>query len=487
MLPSELKKAISSLQSAIDSQEKVSLAFFADKLHKTAEIHPYDQTIGQMSLVVDRMNAGNRIFISRAEVKDLYNKLYSRNTKFAQLFSDEMGLENQSAEPVVSATEESYKEFDIYQDTDKTLLAGLTSAFDPTATVYSTEIAKEAENTVALECAYPGLVPTVKAISGDANCVVVQASYPTSKGAATFYVPVEMDGKNASTPSYFMGRDGSHYISKVSIAKYVDSFFSKAGSFGNSEVGEALVEVLEPEVSSSAVESFASQLSTAKGIASYQHGDKVEQGRNIIAARLNSFGKRSAQIKVLDASSDSITYGVKCDGVAFKVPVKIESGRLMEPNIILCKGSIESFSADGIGQLELADQTDNQVAALVSPVFDLKPSELVEVVREAAASENYAKAEDALNVLQNSGDEQAYRVAFIEFANALGGVKKESEVSNCSRVIKTANSNQPVCSHLNLPVDKVYQDKNGDCRPLSRKAHNDIYEGAVFMNSKIFQ
>jgi hypothetical protein len=177
MLPSELKKALSTLQSALDSHEKIALAFFSEKLHKTSAHYPEDQTIGQMALVVDKMNAGNRLFISRAEVKDLYKKLYSYNTKFANLFAEELGVEA-AEEAAPSKTEEQYQEFDIYQGTDKTLLAGLTSAFDPTATVFSASASKDAENTVAMECGFPGMVPAVKSISGDANCVVVQATYP---------------------------------------------------------------------------------------------------------------------------------------------------------------------------------------------------------------------------------------------------------------------------------------------------------------------
>jgi hypothetical protein len=51
MLPSELKKAISNLQSALDGHEKIALAFFAQKLHKSGAENPEDQTINQMSLI----------------------------------------------------------------------------------------------------------------------------------------------------------------------------------------------------------------------------------------------------------------------------------------------------------------------------------------------------------------------------------------------------------------------------------------------------
>jgi hypothetical protein len=480
MLPSELKKAISNLQSALDGHEKIALAFFAQKLHKSGAENPEDQTINQMSLVVDRMNADNRLFISRAEVKDLYNKLYSRNTKFKEIFADELGLEGPAA-PVASRTEEKFQEFDIYQDTDKTLLASLTAAFDPTAHAFS----KEAEKVVAMECSFPNLEPVVKAVSGDENVVVVSATYRTPQGNASFYVPVELFNKRATTPSFFNGSDGQHYISKKSITNYVTKQFTKVGSYGNESVGESFAEMLEPQLDAEEVESFASKLSSAKGIAVFQHGELAEHGRRVISQKLASFGKRSHQVNVLEASTNSITYGVSCDGVAFKVPVTVENGRLQEPTVILCKGSIESFTSDGVQNLQSSELTDNKIAATVSPLFTLKASDLVETVREATEEGNYAKAEDALNVLANMDDAKAYRVALEEYTNGLSNVKKESSTTTCSRIVKTANSTQPVCGHLNLPLNKVYQDKHGDCRPNSRKGMEDSNEGAYFMNSKI--
>ncbi len=485
MLPSELKKAISTLQSALNGHEKIYLAVFAEKLHKSGMTNPEDQTINQMSLVVDRMNAGNQLFISRAEINELYNRLYSHNTKFKQIFADELGLEVPAA-PAPSRTEETYQEFDIYQDTDKTLLASLDAAFNPGAHAFSNEAAHEAEKVVAMECSFPSLEPVVKAVSGDENVVVVAATYRTPQGNASFYVPVEMFNKRATIPSFFTGKDGQHYISKKSIANYVSGFFAKFGSHGNESVGEAFAEMVEPEVNAEEVESFASQLSSAKGIATFQHGELAERGRRVISQKLASFGKRSHQVNILEASTNSITYGVSCDGVAFKVPVSVENGKLHEPAVILCKGSIESFTAEGVQNLQRSELTDNQVAAVVSPLFALKASDLVETVRQATEEGNYAKAEDALNVLANMDDAKAYRVAFEEYTTGLSALTKEAApVTKCSRIVKTANSTQPVCGHLNLPLNKVFQDKHGDCRPMTRKGMEDSYEGASFMTSKI--
>ena len=68
--------------------------------------------------------------------------------------------------------------------------------------------------------------------------------------------------------------------------------------------------------------------------------------------------------------------------------------------------------------------------------------------------------------------------------SGLSGVKTAE--TKCSKMIKSAVSEYPVCSHTGLPINKVYQDKDGHCRPLFRKGMDETYEGATFINAKIF-
>lgn len=489
MLPFELKQALSSLQSILDSHEKISLASFSKKLDKVAEMNPQDITIGQMVRVVDAMNSGGeRLVISRAEVRDLYKKLYTTSSKFATYFADELGIEKE-AEQAPSITETEFTPYDVYSANDQAFASELSSLIDPVSTSYSPEAAKDAVAVVATECSYPGLVPVVQIIGGNAEEITVSASYTTPAGIATIQVPVEVIGKRASVPSYFTGKDGSHYISHKSVLGYVRGYFRKAGSFAGVEVAAPVFQIESAE-DKEAVESFAMELETPKGVATFQHGELVEAARRVITAKMRGMGKRSAQIRVLDSSDSGITYGVSCSGIAFKVPVKIEAGRMKEPSIIVCRGSVESFDAAGIASLQRESLTDVGVAAAVSPLFDLKPTDLVETVREAASEGNYSKAEDALNVLSESGDAEAYGTAFAEYSAALSGVKKTASttgaIHTCSRIVRNANSTQPLCGHLNIPLHKVEQDKNGDCITKHQKQVMDSNQGTLFMTSKVF-
>ncbi|CAN5951420.1 unnamed protein product [Sphagnum jensenii] len=383
------------------------------------------------------MNDKNQLFITRAELKSLYNDFYTTATSFPYYFAEELGIEK-TAEEVSSPTQTEFTPIDTYAGNDQAFVSELTSLFDPTATSYSKEAAKDAENIVAMECSYPGMVPTVKTMEGNGTEIVVSASYTTPKGVATISVPVEISGKKASgMPSYFKGKDGrSHYLSRKSVANYIKSSFDKASSY-DAEVGAPIYDV-EIKQDPNAVNAFSLELETPMGVAQFEHGNLVEAGRRIITAKMRQMGKRSAQVKVLDSSKEGITYGVGCNGIAFKVPVKIESGKLMDPAIILCKGSIEQFDAAGVASLQKNQLTDSGVAAAVSPLFDVKPSDLVETVREAANEGNYVKAEDALNVLSESGDEKAYSTALAEYSAVLSGIsmseKKAHELKHLDKM-----------------------------------------------------
>lgn len=488
MLPTELKKAISVLQSALNEHNKISIAHFSNKLNKISEQYPEDQTINQMSLIVNRMNSGNKLFISQPEVKELYRRLYSHNTKFASFFHEELGIEAEK-EPAPSITEQKYEELDIYAGLDNELKNQLSTSFDPQFKPFSAEIGKQAEVATELECTFQDLEPKVKAVSGNSECVIVEAKYQTPKGKVSVYVPVEFAGENAVVSGYFQGKDGTHFISKASIAKYVDSYFDKVGSHGNVEVGEE-VAFVEEEQNTAEIEQFASKLSTAKGIAVFQHGDNVEKARRLISKKMVGFGKRAHQVNVLDANENGITFGIKCQNLAFKVPVKVESGRVVEPEFLLCNGGIEEFTADGLANLSSDTATDNQIMAAVSPMFELTEADLVDTVSKAASDGNYARAEDALNVLAMREDGGAYRVALSMYQAALSAgtdMKKEASVKHkCSRIVKSANSTQLLCGHLNLPLNKTFVDGSGDCRPNHAKNSEINKEDIYFMNSKIF-
>jgi len=81
----KISKLINSVANTLENNEKIALPLFSTKLQKFAEEYPHDATIVSMSSIVKKL-AHKQSCITRGEVRDLYKRLYSRNTKFANFF-----------------------------------------------------------------------------------------------------------------------------------------------------------------------------------------------------------------------------------------------------------------------------------------------------------------------------------------------------------------------------------------------------------------
>jgi len=229
------------------------------------------------------------------------------------------------------------------------------------------------------------------------------------------------------------------------------------------------------------------------GIASFNLGeDKVKMARDLVARRLLSLGSKNPQVTVSDSNQNTVFYAVSLDSgkVAFTVPVKIEGGKVKQPEVIVCQGSVNSFDSKSINNLYSNNITDYKAAAVASPNYGLKKNELIDNIRASVKEGNLAKAEDALNVLASSGDTKAYASGFKVYASGLKGEKVEDITShpmyNSNDFYVTASSSMPISKQTGLPINKIYIDENGNHRPLYRRNINENYEGGFFMNYKIF-
>jgi hypothetical protein len=176
-------------------------------------------------------------------------------------------------------------------------------------------------------------------------------------------------------------------------------------------------------------------------------------------------------------NANTVFYGVSLDAgkTAFTVPVKVANGQLQKPDVLICNGSITSFDAVGLQTLIKQNHTDSKVAAVASAVSHLRPVELVEQVKQAIAESNPTKAEDALNVLAHCGDERAHKTAFNLYLQSLAG--KEATQTKCVHAMQHKHSQHPICGQTGLPLHKVYQDKEGNCRPLYRQTMSETSQG----------
>jgi hypothetical protein len=532
----KIQQLISSITNTIEDNHKIATPVLAVKLAKSLELYPHDQTLGTMLRVIDQMAANNTLFISRGDLKSLYQKLYSTNTKFAQLFSDELGIVEAPKE-VKTASRDDSTNLNFYEVADPILSNALNSVFDKNIPLklYSQALANKAVVSVNTDLDSWGLKPTSLAVcDGNDKFLVLKADYETPKGITSFYVPIEVVDNKISEASVFMGNLGPQELNHNNVKDYITAnagsklkisaanilgVLTKAASEnreisdaelaltrlyatrqGKAEfsqgqiIGQKVDEAAKGDIvfpKSDEFVSFEKRFSTPTGFATFKFGkDTINIVRNNIMRELVSMGYSNAQLAISDVNENTVFYSVSLDGgkVAFVVPVKITNGRVNKPSVFLCNGSVSVFEKENIDNLYVNNESDYKAAAIASPLFDLKPSELIDNIRSAVSEGNVAKAEDALNVLANSGDAKAYATGFQAFVHGLGTKRVEASSANhCNMIISDSKvSKYQICGHTGLPLHKVYQDKDGNCRPLYRRGMDETYEGASFMNAKIF-
>ena len=493
-----------------------------------------------MSNIVARMSNSDKMFITKAEIKDLYKRLFSRNTKFAEIFSNELGeIEKLATAKIykrdnkenLSLVKEAFENV-----VDPTLANALDSAFGNKVRGFTDTVSNAAKSVCMRACANIKLASQIDVAGGDNDIVICRASFETPKGKTSLFIPIEITAGKALLPSVFVGNDGPENFSKSNIEQYISQnagnkllvsdklvlqavksikesgiekisnvdlalrklnsekdtksdYFSNSILYQNIEKEEQNLTVDLPKYQDKEIESFAKTFDSALGFANFSVGkDKVNAGRAVIGNKLTGFGMKNYQISIFSSDEKSITYAVSLNNgkLAFRVPVSVENGKIIEPSIMIAAGMIESFSKDGINALNKKEAKDYATAAVASPLYGLKASELVQLVREAVLENNFDKAEDALNILSESGDDKAYQIAFAEYTNGLGTQKIASQTIVCKMVVKNASSKHELCGHTGLPLHKTYVDKHGNCQPLYRRGMDDSYEGAYLQNHKIF-
>lgn len=536
----KIQQLVGSLVKSVEDNERIATPILAAKLAKAVDAYPSDQTIGAMSRVVHKMASNNTMFIRKADLRTLYNKLYSRNTKFAEVFQDEMGVVDNLKGATTYQRDEAVQ-VNPYEVGDTVLANALQSVFDKHLPVkmYSQPLADKAKASVASTLDSWNLKPaSIEVSDGNDKFLVIKADYETPKGVTSFYVPVEIQNNKILEASVFMGNTGPQELNHTSLKTYLTTFAGnklqisgtsilsvlttaasenrevsdaeialtklnatkqgKAEFFQNQIVGQKVAEASKKDVElpkSDEFMSFEKKFSSALGLAEFHLGSKVvSAAREHVAREVLGFGFKNPQVVVQGfdkhgTTGDSTIYlnvALNNGRLGFAVPVRVANGKIEKPAIILCNGAVDSFSQDALERMAERNESDFKAAAVASPQFELKTSDLLANIRKALAEGNLAGAEDSLNVLANAGDEKAYATGFQLFMSGLANKKEASATSQCSKMIRSASSEHAVCSHTGLPVHKVYQDKDGNCRPLYRRGMEETYEGAVFNNSKIF-
>ena len=531
-------KTVEAAAKHLEEEQEYIITPLAIRMSKAAGAYPEDQTIKQMAAFLNN-RAKSKFFITRKELKEVYNSLYTRNTKCAEVIPDviEPTVFPEKAKMSRSENEGLLVEEAFENYGNPALANALSAAFegkDVSFETYSAPVARAAEENCAHELNRLGATAhKISTMAGQEDILICKATYETPKGQSSVLIPVEVSNGRPLLPTVFLTRagfvdlegealtanlintagkkwqvDAQQLLKVVSAAKTgpqeplseIEQMVANAAIERGTPVNHTPDALLYQEVDPAEnydvelpvlaeTESFSDKLSGAKGIAEFTMGkEAVDAGRDMLKQCMRDFGYANVQVAVADVTEDTVFFAVAVsEGAGFKAPVKIKGGLPVAPSVIISNGAMSEFSQEGVSNA-IASQRDFVTGAMASEFYGSKPTELIEAVRKTVASGEYAKTEEILNVLSQS-DQKAFRYAFGIYQGALEGTpveKTASEVVKCSMQVKHSHSQHIICGHTNMPLHKVYQDNNGDCQPLYRKNIENSNEGGSFLHSRIY-
>lgn len=457
----EITSLITKVAEKVEANEKLALPILAAKARREASARPTDIPLVNASNVLTKM-ASDRTFISRDELRGILERFTASHSKLSEVFSDELG----------KRAEVKPKTFERYADEGQALdrdyakfadpilanaLAGAMSE-NPTEQLYSQADAQRAQRAAYAKLLEAGIQPKdIKTFAGRKDIIVVQAVHETPLGVSNVLIPVELKEGKALLPSLFLSRFGFQDIEKSAYGTHLKATAGKAFRVDGSKLLDVLEQVKNgssdvanevemaaikiaseqgtrlhdpnailytqidketpdvqlPKMASNEESRFAETLGKPDGVARFIHGDRiVEAGRSMLVRKLAELGYKSVQVKVADVEQDKIFYAVAIGtGTGLKVPVEVNGNMVIPPKVVYAEDFITAFSKKAIDEVVAAGSGGNKRAlATASPCYDMKPTELLEVVKASVAEGNYLRAEDAINVL-GEVDPHAQRIA----------------------------------------------------------------------------
>lgn len=518
----DLFSALDKVTTKLKQDEMFSLPVLAARAEKYAYLNPNDTALKMTANTLKKM-ASSKLSITRAELNKVYESFYHNGSLVKEIFASELARPELKSAKVTKQYAEDV-EYSPSKHADQFLLNALNGAFEGKDTPFTTESASRAENACKIALASVGVVPNdISTFAGRDEFILCNASFDTSRGRSNILIPVEIVEGKATLPSVMISSAGFADLTKGNISEHVRELAGKSLTINSGEIFDVLkvarhgMPELVDDVDLAIAKSRAGKLSTAgsvffnlddeapekiafkgaelsdedmkfanalnnpRGQADFMFGkDNVNAGVSMIQRKLAQLGCRSVQIAVSSVSDDCIGYKVAVGSRAFSIPLKVENKRIFPPEVIISNGGVSTFNAHGLAKVI---SEDYESAASFSPSYALSSNELLDQVRKGIGANNRALVDDALDVLADT-DPENHKVAVAMVIKATGNEKTAS--CGCSRVVKVSNSSAPMCGHLMLPLNKVFQDSKGYCRPLYRQGMSeDGQDNAMLVAAKL--
>ena len=438
----------------------------------------------------------HKTFISKDELRSIVERFSASHSKLSSVFAEELGKQAHNTPQVFQreSNEGASLDADYAKFADPVLANALKGVFakDPVEQIYSPQDAQKAQRAAHAQLVGIGIEPReLKTFAGRKDIIIVQAVHETPLGISNVLIPVELQDGRAVLPTLFFGASGftdldkNAYVSnmkrtagkawRVDGSKLLDVLERvKTSSDGINEVELAAIKVASttgtpsmdpnaifygklddvnpdvqmPKMAATKESKFAETLGKPDGIARFVHGDRVvEAGRSMLVRKFAELGYSSVQVKVANAEQDKIVYAVGVGvGTGLMVPVEVVGNMVTPPKIVIADGMVTAFSKQAISEIVKSGAGGSKRAlATASPCYDLKPSELLDVVKESIANGNYLRAEDAINVL-GEVDPHVQRVAIAHMMMNIYEPGKEpaKEMAHMQQIASTPIKDTPM-------------------------------------------
>jgi len=499
----DITSLITKAASAIEANETFALPVLAAKARREAAARPTDVPLINASQVLTKM-ASDKMFINRAELANIVERFGASHSKLSQVFTEELG---KRAEPkphtfVRESNEGMSLDRDYQRFSDPVLANALTGAFDatPTEKIYSTADAQRAHRAAYAQLIGIGCPPKeITTFAGRKDIIICQAVHETPLGIANVLIPVELIEGKAALPQLFFTPSGfedfekeayeAHVLKvagkgfRVDGAKLLDVLEQVKRGESNiaNEVEMAAIKIASEEGSAPSLENaiyyaelvdpqadvalpqmpetpeakFAETLGKPDGIARFIHGNQiVEAGRAVVVRKFAELGYKSVQVKVADVEREKIFYAVAVGtGTGFKVPVDVSEGRVAPPQVVFADGIVTALTKEAISEIVKSGTGGNKRAlAAASPCYDMKPTELLDVVQKAVSEGNFARAEEAINTLGEI-DPHAQKVAI---AHMMSNIYAPGQSPAEEMAAQHAVAKQPVRDTPQFMTNKIF-------------------------------
>jgi hypothetical protein len=499
----EITSLITQAAKAVTANEKLALPIVAAKARREAQARPTDVSLINASQVLTKM-ASDRTFISKDELRGVLERFNASHSKLLEIFADELGKqpERKPQTFVRDSNEGMSLDRDYAKFADPVLANALGAAFDkePTERVFSQADAQRAQRAAYAQLVGIGVQPKdIKVFAGRKDIIVCQAIHETPRGVANILIPVELQEGKAVLPTMFFSNAGFEDLEKISYvnrmklvagksfrvdgAKLLDTLeqFKKGSNTIVNEVEMAAIKIASekgtpsldsqsilyakleepkkdvelPKAASTEESKFAETLGKPDGVARFIHGDRVvEAGRAMLVRKFAEIGFKNVQVRVADVEQDKVFYAVAIGtGTGLKVPVEVTGNMVVPPKIVFANGMVTAFSKHAITEvIQAADGGNKRALATASKCYDMKPTELLDVVKESIAEGNFIRAEEAINVL-GEVDPHAQRVAIAHMMSNIyePGQNPEKEIAEMRRI-----ANQPVIDTPQFMTHKIF-------------------------------